>query len=549
MNRSDPPSLVLPEIIPINEALTRSSFASLGSLSPSSPTAEISSVNRLSVRRDGKRRLLVVRRHRLAYLAPPPGPDEASIRRSSRRLHQKVVNLAHFSSYYASLALHVSQLSIFIVWFLKNAPDPEKGSAAAQEFFTRMEGAFRAHPRWAGSSQEELESSGEGLEKYAMTKIFAHAFATSPEDLKRDDELHQKMGLIQQFIHPRNLDIQPYLFQNETSLLIAQKELQKINMYKAPRDKLVCIIDCCRHINNLLLNASISSNENRPGIDEFLSLLIYITIKANPPQLHSNLQYIQRYRHQSRLVSEAAYFFINMFSAESFIWSINAKSLSMEEAEFEKNMECARALISGLALESSTNRNVGHISKSETREPNQKSLRRIEEKETRMKAENECSYFGSLFRKFGKNMECARALVSNAGHSLASSTNKRAEIAPAETATKQAKSGCTEEGSKEFLETTPMNDLVKKNGGSNHLLEDDEMISSFGQFRFLYAQLGDLTLDDVEDLLCSYKQLVLRYMVLSKGLSISDLSIPPPTLQTHSQTTNPCRMQSRSVSD
>lgn len=63
-------------------------------------------------------------------------------------------------------------------------------------------------------------------------------------------------------------------------LQLAQKELQKINMYKAPRDKLACILNCCKVINNLLLNASIVSNENPPGADEFLPVLIYVTIKV-----------------------------------------------------------------------------------------------------------------------------------------------------------------------------------------------------------------------------------------------------------------------------
>lgn len=51
-------------------------------------------------------------------------------------------------------------------------------------------------------------------------------------------------------------------------------------MYKAPRDKLVCVLNCCKVINNLLLNASIASNENTPGADEFLPVLIYVTIKV-----------------------------------------------------------------------------------------------------------------------------------------------------------------------------------------------------------------------------------------------------------------------------
>ena len=52
-------------------------------------------------------------------------------------------------------------LGSFIVSFSNKAPDPEKDSAAVQAFLANMEGAFRAHTLWAGSSEEELESAGE----------------------------------------------------------------------------------------------------------------------------------------------------------------------------------------------------------------------------------------------------------------------------------------------------------------------------------------------------------------------------------------------------
>ncbi|XP_065880401.1 vacuolar protein sorting-associated protein 9A-like isoform X1 [Euphorbia lathyris] len=242
-----------------------------------------------------------------------------------------------------SAADFVKSIKSFIVSFSNNAPDPERVSALVQEFLANMEAAFKAHQLWAGCSEEELESAGEGIEKYVMTKLFTHVFASLPDDVKGDEQLSEKMSLIQQFIRPENLDIKP-TFQNETSWLHAQKELQKINMCKAPRDKLVCILNCCKVINNLLL--SMASSDNPPGADDFLPVLIYVTIKANPPQLHSNLLYIQRYRGQSRLVGEASYFFTNMLSAECFISNINASSIALEETEFENNMESARALLS-----------------------------------------------------------------------------------------------------------------------------------------------------------------------------------------------------------
>ena len=64
---------------------------------------------------------------------------------------------------------------------------------------------------------------------------------------------------------------------------LAEKELQKINTFKAPREKLLCIMNCCRVINNLLLNASMSENHALAGLDDFLPVLIYVTIKASSP--------------------------------------------------------------------------------------------------------------------------------------------------------------------------------------------------------------------------------------------------------------------------
>ncbi|CAH9085347.1 unnamed protein product, partial [Cuscuta europaea] len=117
-----------------------------------------------------------------------------------------------------SAAEFVKAIKRFIVSFSNNAPDPDKDSTTVQEFLGNMEAAFRAHSLWAGCSEEELESAGEGLEKYVMTKLYPHVFASHPEDVKVDEQLHKKMALIQHFVRPENLDIKP-VFQNETSWL------------------------------------------------------------------------------------------------------------------------------------------------------------------------------------------------------------------------------------------------------------------------------------------------------------------------------------------
>ncbi len=51
------------------------------------------------------------------------------------------------------------------------------------------------------------------------------------------------------------------------------------------------------------------------GADDFLPVLIYVVIHASPPQLASNLEYIQRFRMNSRMASESAYFFTQLVTA------------------------------------------------------------------------------------------------------------------------------------------------------------------------------------------------------------------------------------------
>ncbi|AQL04429.1 Vacuolar protein sorting-associated protein 9A [Zea mays] len=91
--------------------------------------------------------------------------------------------------------------------------------------------------------------AGLGLEKYVMTKLFDRTFGTSTEDAVSDMDILEKIGLLQQFVKPHHLDI-PKVLHNEASWLLAVKELQKINSFKAPREKLLCIMSCCQVINN-----------------------------------------------------------------------------------------------------------------------------------------------------------------------------------------------------------------------------------------------------------------------------------------------------------
>ncbi|BGP39974.1 hypothetical protein JCM10450v2_003954 [Rhodotorula kratochvilovae] len=118
----------------------------------------------------------------------------------------------------------------------------------------------------------------------------------------------------------------------------AQRELCKMNQYKAPRDKLICVLNCCKVIFGLIRH--VASGEE--GADAFIPFLIYVVIQANPQHLVSNLQYIQRFRNPEKLSGEGGYYLSSLNAAISFIESLDSSSLSnITQDEFEVKVAAA----------------------------------------------------------------------------------------------------------------------------------------------------------------------------------------------------------------
>lgn len=60
-------------------------------------------------------------------------------------------------------------------------------------------------------------------------------------------------------------------------------------------------------------------NKKPTGADEFLSVLIYVLIKAKPEKITSNLSYIKDFRGSNRLNGEDEYYFTTFDAGIKFI--------------------------------------------------------------------------------------------------------------------------------------------------------------------------------------------------------------------------------------
>ncbi|PPQ68408.1 hypothetical protein CVT26_006080 [Gymnopilus dilepis] len=214
------------------------------------------------------------------------------------------------------------------------------------DFLTFIAAQMRECDVWKNASDADFDNAMEGMEKLVMNRLYDFTFtpqlkhANPPrpittDDLERDRVLSQRIALFG-WLEEKHLDI-PEGEGSKGFLMFAEQELLKINHYKAPRDKLICILNCCKVIFGLIRHL-----HKEEGADSFLPILIFVVLKANPEHLLSNVEFINRFRNPAKLQSEAGYYLSSLMGAVSFIETMDHTSLSnITQEEFEQNVEKA----------------------------------------------------------------------------------------------------------------------------------------------------------------------------------------------------------------
>jgi len=112
--------------------------------------------------------------------------------------------------------------------------------------------------------------------------------------------------------------------------------LRQIDEFKAPKDKLVCMLNACRVINDVLKCTHVSAEAKVLSADDFLPLLILAVMKAKPARLHSNVEFVATFRHPARLMGEEAYFVTALQSAVAFVQQAGPDAFDVPREEYER---------------------------------------------------------------------------------------------------------------------------------------------------------------------------------------------------------------------
>ena len=170
----------------------------------------------------------------------------------------------------------------------------------------------------SSSTEIQMDLCRMAVERAVVSHIYyAAMFPNGEADACRDNVLTEHIRKLAGEITPNHRDLRiGRHFQYEAPWPSAQAELGQLAAFKTPKDKVACVVRCCQTIMNLLSLSQAKSSV--PAADDFLPVLVFVVVKANPANLLSTVQYVESF-YGSRLGGEDHYWWMQFVAAIEFI--------------------------------------------------------------------------------------------------------------------------------------------------------------------------------------------------------------------------------------
>nr|CAG4639888.1 EOG090X03G5 [Daphnia pulex] len=229
---------------------------------------------------------------------------------------------------------------------------------------------LKTHSDMTNSSMESLLDHSE---RYLTRLLYKKLFCPHTCDDEERDLAVQKRIRSLNWISAPLLDCRINELDSKVRDILEKAITHLIEMdgQRAPQDKLASIINCSKlvfemlglsHNSNADQSRSRTEEESSEGhtnemtegdavepptvyssqpvsADDFLPALIYVVLRANPPRIHSNLNFITRFAAPGRLLQgEGGYYFTNLCCAVSFLENLTSDSLGLSSEEFDRYM-------------------------------------------------------------------------------------------------------------------------------------------------------------------------------------------------------------------
>ncbi|XP_037091928.1 rab5 GDP/GTP exchange factor-like isoform X2 [Pollicipes pollicipes] len=219
-----------------------------------------------------------------------------------------------------------------------NTATSDEMSEIVQTFYNNFHDRIHGQSAYYGMTSERRAELEDLAERYLTTRLYRLLFTPLSQQLEEADLAIQKRIRSFYWISAQLLELNIDEGNPAVTDLVEQAitDIIEMDSKRTPQDKLTCVSACVSHLLEMLC---VGRQGEPPSADDLLPALIFVVLRANPPRLQSNVQYVTRFSSQQRIMSgQQGYDFTNLCCAVSFIESMGADSLGLTVEEYERYM-------------------------------------------------------------------------------------------------------------------------------------------------------------------------------------------------------------------